>query len=291
MDDGSGRLGRSSWIRPLPRPGPATVWFVLPEGAIERTGEARSDPRSAAGPVGRAARFDPARPPIRELAGRDHIKARRSQRRNRSWRFLRAFSRVRHTRAAGPPRTRAARPTMRRRSSVDEPERRRLPRHRRGRRRDPARQPQQVRVGREGRRLPPRSRPRVGGPLQLRLRLHRRDALRRRRPHRRAAPDRRADVPRLPRLGAGRSAGSRCATRRATTSRSCASPSATRTRPTSSSSTRSGRTGSSRSSTSSRRTSCSRRRTTDVLGWRDAARAHEVLAADHKTYLKERRKA
>ena len=78
----------------------------------------------------------------------------------------------------------------------------RLPGHRRGRRRDPARQPQQVRVRRGGRRLPPRSRPRVGGPLQLRLRLHHGHAGGRRRPHRRPAPDRRADVSGLPRLGA-----------------------------------------------------------------------------------------
>jgi inorganic pyrophosphatase len=30
---------------------------------------------------------------------------------------------------------------------------------------------------------------------------------------------------------------------------------------------------------------------TEVLGWRDAARAHEVLSADRKTFLKERKKA
>ncbi|MFL5749506.1 MAG: inorganic diphosphatase [Chloroflexota bacterium] len=30
---------------------------------------------------------------------------------------------------------------------------------------------------------------------------------------------------------------------------------------------------------------------TEVLGWRDSTRAHEVLAADHKTFLKERKKA
>ena len=78
---------------------------------------------------------------------------------------------------------------------------RRLPGHRRDRRRDPAREPQQVRVRRGGRRLPAGPRPLLGRLLQLRLRLHRGDARRRRRPHRRPPGHRRAHLHRLPRLG------------------------------------------------------------------------------------------
>ncbi|CAA9570090.1 MAG: Inorganic pyrophosphatase, partial [uncultured Thermomicrobiales bacterium] len=64
--------------------------------------------------------------------------------------------------------------------------------------RDPARQPQQVRVrpgpGRDG----PRPHPLLGGPLPDRLRLRPRDARGGRRPARRAHPGRGAGVPRLP---------------------------------------------------------------------------------------------
>jgi hypothetical protein len=58
--------------------------LVLPEGAKrKRTGNEGSDPHGAAGPVGRVARRVPAGSPIRELAGRDHIKARRFRHRHR----------------------------------------------------------------------------------------------------------------------------------------------------------------------------------------------------------------
>ena len=77
-----------------------------------------------------------------------------------------------------------------------------VPGHRRDRRRDPARQPQQVRVRRAGRGLPAGPGPELGRLLQLRLRVHRGDPGRRRRPHRRAAGHRRADVHRLSTSGA-----------------------------------------------------------------------------------------
>jgi hypothetical protein len=71
--------------KPVARPRPGPYGSSCPKGPSQRTGEARGDPRSAAGPVGRAARFAPAGPPIRDTTGRDHIKVRRSQGRHRSW--------------------------------------------------------------------------------------------------------------------------------------------------------------------------------------------------------------
>ena len=53
---------RNSWTSALPT-GTRPVWFVLPEGPSERSGEARSDPRSAAG-------LDGDRTPVRASADR-----------------------------------------------------------------------------------------------------------------------------------------------------------------------------------------------------------------------------
>ena len=112
------------------------------------------------------------------------------------------------------------------------------------------------------RRLPPRPRPRIGGPLQLRLRLHHGDPVRRRRPHDALLL---IDEPTFPGCPSGRpspSAASRCAHEKGFDFKVlCVAVGDPHQGPTSSSSTRSGRTGSSRSSTSSRRTSCSRPRT------------------------------
>ena len=77
---------RSKFVdKAVAAPGPPPYGSSCPKGPSQRTGEARGDPRSAAGPVGRIARFAPAGPPIRDTAGRDHIKVRRSQGRHRSW--------------------------------------------------------------------------------------------------------------------------------------------------------------------------------------------------------------
>jgi hypothetical protein len=168
--------GRSSWIRPLPARGRGPYGSSCPKGPTQRTGEARSDPRSAAGPAGRAARFGrqdrrsgtrlaaitsrlavpKSTPFVVGSFGRSCVPGGRERRLRRS-------------------RTRS---TLRRcrRPQRDEPEPGRLSGRRLSRRRDSSRQPEQVRVRRSGRRLPARSRSRFGRPLQLRLRVHQRNA-------------------------------------------------------------------------------------------------------------------
>jgi hypothetical protein len=46
--------------------GPGPYGSSCPKGLSERSGEARSDPRSAAGLDGIGLRFEPGRPPIRD---------------------------------------------------------------------------------------------------------------------------------------------------------------------------------------------------------------------------------